>query len=82
MNALAPHPRTQEDNNAQASLTNLFESARDQVPDRLDLLLLPEAVDAAQGLLFHHRVPLRLEEVGYRRRCEIKSALCGQRSTS
>jgi hypothetical protein len=44
--------------------TDLFEGILDSEAHGPDFFRLPHAVDAAEGLLFDHGVPLRLEEVG------------------
>jgi len=44
--------------------TDLFERILDHEAHSPDLFHLSHAVDAAEGLLFNHWVPLRLHKVG------------------
>ena len=54
-------PREQGGNKAMRS-TYLFQGLVDNVPSCFDLFLLTDSVDAVQGLVLYHGIPLRLHE--------------------
>jgi hypothetical protein len=53
--------------------TYFFKRPFDPVPDCFDFFVLTQTMDSTECLLFHHRIPLRFEEVCDRSCSEIKS---------